>query len=221
MQAYFEDPGSKVFMKLFLYSSYLLSTEHRDALHRLVGKAPKDITFAAIENATDVEQDARDWISDSRNSIAIQDAQVEVIDLRQWRDNRTGLRAKLVSKDVIWVCGGNGFYLRWILKETGADEIIRDLVHNGTVYAGWSAGAIIAGPTLRYFDSIEDLTVTPEVFFDALNLTNIVVVPHIDVEEFAEGMKQINQQLRQAGFRTVPLMEAQALVAQENEQQVI
>ena len=49
----------------------------------MVGKLPKDITFAAIENAIDVEQDAKDWISDSRNSVAVHDAQMEVIDLRQ------------------------------------------------------------------------------------------------------------------------------------------
>lgn len=110
--------------------------------------------------------------------------------------------------------------MRWILKETGADEIIRDLIGKGTVYAGWSAGAIVAGPTLRYFDSVEDLTVVPEVFFDALNLTNIMVIPHIDLEEFAEGMKQIQQQLRQAGFRTAPLTEAQALIVQESEHHV-
>jgi len=208
-------------MKLFLYSSYLLSTAHRDALHRLVGKPPKDITFAAIEHATDVDPDAGDWISDSRNAIALQSEQIEVIDLQQWKDNLTGLRAKLARKDVLWMCGGNAFYLRWILKVTGADAIIRDLVGKGTVYAGWSAGAIIAGPTLRSFDSVEDLTVVPEVFFDALNLTNVVVVPHMDVQEFAEGMRQIDQQLRQAGFRTAPLTEAQALIVQENKQQII
>jgi len=208
-------------MKLFLYSSYLMSTEHSVALSNLVGKEPKDITFAAIDNATDVEQDAKDWVNESKDSLKVQGAQVEVVDLRQWQDNRIGLHEKLASKDVIWVCGGNGFYLRWILKETGADDIIRDLVGKGTVYAGWSAGAVMAGPTLQYFDSVEDLTVVPEVFFDALNLTNVVAIPHMDLREFAEGMKKIHQQLRQAGFATAPLTEAQALIIHGDEQQVI
>jgi len=68
------------------------------------------------------------------------------VDLRNWRNKREALREKLASKDVIWLGGGNTYYLRWILKETGADDIIINLVQQGKVYAGWSAGAMVAGP---------------------------------------------------------------------------
>ena len=85
-------------MKLFLYSSYVISTEHSVALSRLVGKEPKDITFAAIENAADVIADSKAWVDESRDSLKSQDSQVEVVDLRNWRDNRVGLREKLASK---------------------------------------------------------------------------------------------------------------------------
>jgi dipeptidase E len=208
-------------MKLFLYSCYQIAPAHRDALHRLVGKPPQDITFAAIENALDVEQDTQAWIGDSRNAIAIHPAQIEVVDLRNWRNNRAGLHELLASKDVIWLCGGNGFYLRWMLKDTGADAIIRDLVANGTVYAGWSAGAVLAGPTLQHYEIVEDLTVVPEVYYDALNLTDIAVCPHMDLPEFAAGMAQVEQQLRQSGFRTAPLTDAQALMINEDGQEII
>ena len=211
----------EVCMKLFLYSSHDLSSEHRAALHRLVGKPPEEIRFAAIENAVDAQDDATEWVQDSRNAIAIDPAQIEVVDLRQWAGDRTGLQAKLASKDVIWVCGGNTFYLRWILKETGADEIIRGLVGSGVVYAGWSAGAIVAGPTLRHFEAVEDMAVVPEAVFDGLNLTDLVVVPHLDLAEFAAGMQRIEQQLRQEGFRTVPLVEAQALIVQTGQHQIL
>jgi dipeptidase E len=208
-------------MKLFLYSSYLLSSEHSLALSRFVGKAPEDITIAAIENALDVEQDTEAWMNDTRASLQAHGAQVEVVDLRAWQNNRAGLREKLASKDVIWVCGGNTFYLRWILKQSGADTLIKELVRNGKVYAGWSAGAILAGPTLEYFDAVENVTAVPEVFFDALNLTNIVVIPHIDLEDFAEGMQKVHQQLKKTGFATVLLTEAQALVIDGDERSVI
>lgn len=206
-------------MRLFLYSCYVLAPAHREVLHRLARKAPQEITFAAIENALDVEQDWQSWIGDSRNAIALDPAQVEVVDLRAWRGNRDGLHALLAGKDVIWVCGGNGFYLRWILKESGADEIIRELVAQGTVYAGWSAGAVLAGPTLQYYDLVEDLTVVPEVYHDALNLTDTAVCPHMDLPEFADGMQQVEQHLRQAGIRTTPLTDAMALMIDGDRQQ--
>jgi len=208
-------------MKLFLYSSYVISTEHSVALSRLVGKEPKEITFAALDNAADVIPDSKAWVDESRDSLKSQGSQVEVVDLRNWRDNRVGLREKLASKDVIWLCGGHGFYLRWILRETGADDIIKELVKQGKVYAGWSAGAVVAGPTLQYFEIFDDPKDAPEVIWDGLGLTNVVVVPHIDLEEFAEGMKKINQQLKQAGHTTVPLGEAQALIINGEEQKVI
>ena len=46
-------------MKLFLYSSYVISTEHSVALSWLAGKEPKEITFAAIDNAADVIPDSK------------------------------------------------------------------------------------------------------------------------------------------------------------------
>jgi dipeptidase E len=191
------------------------------ALCRLVNKAPEEITFAAIENSTDVIPDSETWVAQSRDALKSQGSQVEVVDLRNWQDNRVGLREKLASKDVIWLCGGHGFYLRWILKETGADDIIKELVKAGKVYAGWSAGAVVAGPTQKYFDLFDDPKDAPEVIWGGLNLTNLVVVPHIDLEDFAEGMKQINQQLKGAGYITVPLREDQALVIDGEEQKII
>lgn len=52
--------------------------------------------------------------------------------------------------------GGNPYYLRWLLKVTGADEMITALVKQGKVYAGASAGGVLAGPTLRFFDNQDD-----------------------------------------------------------------
>lgn len=99
-------------MKMLLYSSYLISAEHNAALGGLVGKDPRDITIAAIANATDVVPDAEWWVTESRDALTRDGAQMEVVDLREWRGDRDGLRAKLASKDVIWLCGGHTYYLR-------------------------------------------------------------------------------------------------------------
>jgi dipeptidase E len=207
-------------MKLFLYSAYVIADEHNAALARLVGKAPQDITMAAITNSLDVYDD-NDWLGETLASLSRQGAQVEVVDLREWRGNRAGLREKLASKDVIWLCGGHTYYLRWILKDSGADEMIRELVRQGTVYAGWSAGAGMAGPTLRFFDYFDDPNDAPEAIYEGLGLTNVVVVPHTDLPDFAEGMKLINQQLQEAGYRTVPLTDAEAIMIDGDEETLL
>jgi dipeptidase E len=173
-------------MKLFLYS-LSLSEAQAAVLTQLVGKAAKDISFALIENAADVEEGSEAWLGQFREAIRSQGYQVEVVDLRHWRDNRTGLYEKLASKDVIWLGGGNTYYLRWLLKETGADDLIKALVKNGKVYAGWSAGAMVAGPTLQHIEAMETRMAAPEPILDGLRLTNVVVVPHIDSQHFIES----------------------------------
>lgn len=190
-------------------------------LTQLVGKEAKDITFALIENAADVEEASEAWLGEFREAIRSKGYQAEVVDLRHWRDNQAGLYKKLAGKDVIWLGGGNTYYLRWILKETGADEMIKELVKNGKVYAGWSAGAMVAGPTLRHIEAMETRMAAPEPILDGLHLTNVVIVPHIDHKDFVESAAKTNQLLTQSGYVTVPLRDDQVLVIIGNERRVI
>lgn len=206
-------------MKLFLYSTYAMSDKHRAALSELVGKPNENITFAAIPNAIDVVEDAREWFGDCLASLG---GVVEEVDLRNYRGNLPALREKLASKDVIWVSAGNGFYLSWLLKDTGAAEIIRELAQGGQVYAGWGGGGVIAGPSLEFFQETEDnMAVVPELVTQGLGLTQLIPVPHMDLGEFAGQMQKINANLKAAGFTTVPLNEDQALVINGENQKVI
>ena len=208
-------------MKLFLYSSYLMAHEHSRALSQLVGKEPAAIRVAAIANAVDVIPDAHTWVGESRDALKRHGAHVEPVDLRDWQQNPVGLRERLARNDVVWLCGGHQFYLRWILRASGADDIIKELVTDGMVYTGWSAGAVVAGPTLRHFELLDDPNEAPDVIWDGLGLTNRVVIPHTDLDDFAEGMQQINQQLTEAGIVTVPLREDQALMIDGDEHRVL
>jgi len=114
---------------------------------------------------------------------------------------------------VIWVCGGHTYYLRWILKESGADNMIKELVEAGKVYAGWSAGAIIAGPTTKFFDLMgDDPKDAPELVETGLELTNVVIVPHIDNADFGEAAVKTNKALTAAGFNTIVLKDHEALL---------
>src|SRR2546426_173942 len=119
-------------MKLFLAS---LAIDDRQAveLAKLVGKPQQDIKLALIENAADGEDGPKEWVAQNREMIQSHAFEVEIIDLKQYRDKTDTLKAKLGSKDVIWCGGGNTYYLRWLLKVTGADAIISELVQQGKV----------------------------------------------------------------------------------------
>lgn len=207
--------------KLFLYS-LLVSSQQFTYLDTLVNKSRETVTFALIENAADVIKGSEEWVQGIRASLQEQGYAVEPIDVRLWANRREALREKLASKDVLWVCGGHTYYLRWILKETGADEIIKELVAEGKVYAGWSAGAIIAGPTTQFFDEMgDDPNEVPKVIFEGLHLSDIVVVPHGDNPDFAEGARRAMKRLDDEGFTTLLLSDNQVFVAHGNNHTVV
>jgi len=207
--------------KLFLYS-LSLTDRHCEYLDKLAGKERNDIHFACIENAADVIDGSEHWVPGIRESLSSNGYNVEPVDLRNWLNRPAELHEKLQSKDVIWVCGGHTYYLRWILKESGADKIIKELVAAGKVYAGWSAGAIVAGPTTKFFNLMgDDPTQAPEIIYEGMGLTDIVIVPHIDNTDFAEGAAAANEQLLHAGFKTIPLKDNQVYVMDGDESAII
>ena len=206
-------------MKLLL-SSMTTTGEQDAALASLVGKAPTDMKVAYIANAYDVYDDDA-TVLEGRDEIASKGFDVEHVDLREWMHDRVGLQAKLARKDVFLFTGGNPFYLRWMLKATGADHIIIELLQQGKVYSGASAAAVVAGPTLRYFDNQDDPNAAEEVIWDGLNLTDIVIVPHTDNAEFGAGCIEAGDRLAAEGYTTQPLTDAQAFLIDGDKRRLI
>ncbi len=200
-------------MKLFL-SSVAMTSELISPFTKLVGKAAPDISIVLSENAADPYRRTGEtigWLQDNYQAMEDAGLNIERIDLRGFRDPDR-LAAKLSTYDVIWLAGGNTFYLRWLLADTGADTVICKLVANDKVFAGASAGAIVAGPTLRHVELADDPKLSPAWPKDGLGLTDIVAVPHYDQPGYATITGKINLELQADGFTTCPLNNDQALI---------
>jgi dipeptidase E len=203
-----------------LLSSFGSSPEHDAALVELVGKPLSDIRVAYIENAYDVYHDETSLV-EGREILQRNGYSFDLVDLRDWRTDRAGLRAMLDRFDAFLLTGGNPYYLRSLMKVTGADEIVTDLVENGAVYAGASASAVVAGPTLRHFDELDDPAEAEEVIWDGLSLTNIVVAPHVDNPEFGPACRKSGDLCERDGYSVQRLTDSQALVIDGDRQRVV
>ncbi len=192
----------------------------RPGFGQLVGKPLQVIKVAYIENAYDIYNDEASLI-EGREILKNKGYDIELVDLRNWTQDRAGLREKLASKDMFLFAGGNSFYLRSLMRETGADEIIIDLVKQGKVYSGASAAAVVAGPTLRHFEEMDDPNEAKELIWNGLNLTQTVVIPHVDNADFGAGCRKAGEMLKQAGYTTQWLTDNQALPINGNEQRVL
>lgn len=207
--------------KLFLYSMNV-TPQQCGWLTKLVAKDASDIQVAVIENATDVIAGDTSWQAAFRDMLAVNGYQLEQIDLRQWLDKKKELEKKLAGKDVIWLGGGHTYYLRWILKESGADRIIGKLAEKGKVYAGWSAGAIMAGPTTKFFNEMgDDPADAPQKINEGLFLTDMVVVPHRDNPDYEKAAIKTNGLLEKAGYTPVLLGDSEVLVINGKEHTII
>jgi dipeptidase E len=54
----------------------------------------------------------------------------------------------LKSSNIVFLSGGNPFYLLHHLQESGTDKILKDLFRQDTVFIGVSAGAMVLGPSI-------------------------------------------------------------------------
>lgn len=206
-------------MKLLL-TSFWTSPEQDKELDKLVGKERKDIKVAYIENAFDIYNDQASLI-EGRKILKDKGYDFEVVDLRKYVDKKEELKHVLESKDLYWFCGGNPFYLRWLMKETGADKVIVDEVKKGKVYTGASAGGVISGPTLKHFDNQDDPNAAKEILWEGLHLTDTVVVPHVDNKDFGKGCREAGELCAKDGFKTVEITDSQALLIDGDLQKVI
>jgi dipeptidase E len=108
---------------------------------------------------------------------------VEFLDVEFENPNR------LKKFDIIYINGGNPFYLLYYLKKSSSDKIITQISDKGAIIIGVSAGAVVLGPNINivnYFD--KKLNIVKLKNFTALNLTNIIIYPHYkkDSEEKIE-----------------------------------
>lgn len=173
-------------MKLYL-SSYRVPTP-KDLID-LVGKPAEQIKVALIPNAKDYyAKRARDF----KNNELVEyfknlGLHAEVVDLRDFEQKE--LKEKLINYDLIWAVGGNTFCLRYEMKRSGFENIIRELLESGIVYGGDSAGACVAGPTLKGVETSDVPEFAEAVIWEGLNLTDKIIIPHADNPWMQEELK--------------------------------
>jgi dipeptidase E len=84
-------------------------------------------------------------------------------------------RAAVSAAEAVVVGGGNTWHLLRALYETDVLEAVRERALAGVPYLGWSAGANVAGPTIK---TTNDMPVVEPPSFDALGLVPFQINPH-------------------------------------------
>ncbi|WP_044289232.1 peptidase E [Robinsoniella sp. KNHs210] len=127
------------------------------------------------------------------------------------------IRTKLKNNDIIYVTGGNTFFLLKELKRTGADKIIIEEVNAGKLYIGESAGAMVTAANIEYAKGMDNPKKAPSLLnFDALNLVDFYTVPHYTNFPFKKAAQKIVSQYS-SELKLLPISNYEALIMDGDE----
>ncbi len=157
-------------MKLLLTSNGLSNPSIANALEELVGKPREQIKIAFIPTAAfpedDDEHESRDWLIDDLYRIKEFCGFIDVVSLADLP--KQVVMARLEYVDVIFVGGGNTFYLSYWMEKIGLFDSLPKFLET-RVYAGISAGSMIATASIRTASqAIEDTGKYYDELYDEL-----------------------------------------------------
>lgn len=205
-------------MKLYL-SSYRVPNP--SGLEKLLTNSPSHTKVAIVANA-------KDYLIDRARNVKVRDikkylseldfANIEEVDLRAYKDPAQ-LQKDLGHFHMIWVAGGNTFCLMEQMRSSGFDKINRNLLEDGVVYCGESAGAVAAGKSLRGVELDDEPEFAEKQYWDGLNLIDKFILPHADNRFYAASNEQA---LKLYGSdQIVALNDNQALIVVDGKQQIL
>jgi dipeptidase E len=140
-------------MKLLLTSGGLTNPSICKALEDLVGKPAKDTKIGFIPTAANYERGDKGWLVNDLYRIKQQGYWVDIIELTA--HNPDAIAKVLEDKEVIFVGGGNEFYLSFWMQKSGLFDLLPKLLET-KVYAGISAGSMIMGKSLVLSSQAQD-----------------------------------------------------------------
>ena len=102
------------------------------------------------------------------------------------------VKEKISETKIVFISGGNTFYLLQELKKKNLISYLRGKIENGLLYIGESAGSVITAPNIGYADIVDDKALATELNdYTGLNLVDFYVVPHFEEEPFVESSRKV------------------------------
>lgn len=205
-------------MKLFLTSEGLQKNLVND-FKKLVG-TKKKIKVAFIPTAAHGEKGDKSWLEKDKKNIKSTGTDVFEVDLDKL--SGTKLQSELGKADIIWVNGGNTFYLLDRVRKTGFDKMIKPLLKT-RIYVGVSAGSIITGPSIEICATkiIKDENKIGLKNLTGLSLVDFVVLPHVGDYSVTPHPELIPEFEKKVDYSVIPLSNRQAVIFIDGKKKVI
>ena len=171
---------------IFLTSCGIINDEIKNEFYKTITKDIKDLKVLYITTASDGEPDTdTTWMDEEFQTI---------LDLGILKENiieyKIGNKVNLDEFDVMYMLGGNTFYLMDIIRKTNFDKEIKEFISLDKIYVGSSAGSEILGNSIDIALGYDENNINM-TDFTGLKIIDGLIIPHCNrKEEFINKLKK-------------------------------
>lgn len=168
---------------LFLTSSIGIKNVGESIRSRLGHNKDLKTAFIITPVEGDSDQEDLSWVQEDRDGL--NNNGFITFDYTITNKSNSQIRADLRGIEVLYISGGNEFYLKEKANENNFGDIVHELVNSGVIYIGTSAGSIIAGTDMRATTQLSDLdTLKNPTDTTGFGLVNFTILPHWGSDSF-------------------------------------
>ena len=158
-------------------------------------------TVAFVTTAADPYEN-KSFIEEDRQALENKGLKLTDVDLKKFKSET--IKSFFQDFDILFVCGGNSFYLLEKIKECGLDKELRSLLDDGLLYIGSSAGSIVCCPNIEYAAEADDPSKAKLLKdFSGFNLVDFSILPHYGREKYAAMFEKIIHDFSHLDFQLI------------------
>lgn len=196
--------------KILLTSSGFTNQNIGKRFLELVGKSPKDIKVLFVPTASKTEHEMSYVYESEKELIDLGIPKENIV----WANDLEGIKAD--DFNVMYVCGGNTFYLLDQIRKTGFDKKIIDFVNKSNVYVGVSAGSIIMCPSILTAKN-GDKNIVGITDLIGLNFISEIITPH-----YTEADEEVTKTFeKENNCKILRLRDGEALEVSDDKERII
>ena len=163
-----------------------LTSQSQYVAHSIGNKLGEEVSKPAVFITTTIHDKPHsnlDWHYTNRAKLI--EAGFHFDDYNIAGKSKSQIKNELAKYEIMYVEGGNSYYLLQESQKNNFGEYIKQRVASGMIYIGCSAGSVIAGPDIEPVRRAETTPLAPDLQgTKAFGIVNFVVMPHWGGEEY-------------------------------------
>jgi len=204
-------------MKLFLASAPDVSIDQLSELLRLAGKGRLGKILIVTAGVVPYGLDPKpEWVERAIKPLRAITNEIDETSL----EDQAEIPSDLQQYDVVFVTGGNVFYLAYRLEETGFGDQLRQYIDTNGVYMGSSAGSVVVMDDLSHFSAADDPTKAPRTC-PGLGVLDEAIVVHANHQKYASIMADIAQAFEADGLAVTTINDDQVLLVTNEGKKIV